>query len=177
MTEFSLKLSDDTRQQTLDTIASFGERIKILGQSDRRVKIKTDQVAADELAVKTGIDVHPVVYADIDMGMRNTMMRTMQELAESLKKADAAILLAKSNPVDPVDGQPAVRYMARTEDFMAVTSSYQLKAELERSGLRIHSTGIEALSVIFFDAADPTKVNAITMPDGWTLQKLGAPSP
>lgn len=177
MTNYTIEYTEETLPRITEAIESFGDKVSIRRKGRIRITFAADEATAQALSQKTGIAVEKSGSASFDMGMQDTMMRTMQELAKSLKNADAAIALAKAKPVDPVDGQPAERYMARTEDFMKVTSGYQLKAVLEKTGLRIHSTGIDTLSVIFFDAADPVKVQAVAMPDGWTVQKLGAPSP
>jgi len=98
----------------------------------------------------------------------------MGERAESLRMADAAVSHARMLPVDPVDGQPAERYVIKTEDFMAVGDSYRIAAELESLGLRLHKPAVSSLAVVFFDVAAGTqeKLSNISVPQGWKMAKL-----
>jgi hypothetical protein len=179
MTEYSIRVTDDNRAVVTATLDALKDKITLKGQSGKYTVFETDQATADELAAKTGTEVDPVTYADIDMGMQESMMRVLQERSASLRGADAAIHRARLATVDPVDGQPADRYAIRTEDMMAIGASRMIAQNLEAAGVRPFQNGIDSLSVLFFDAADPQKVESIrsALPKNWTLQKLDRHAP
>jgi hypothetical protein len=172
MTEYSIRLTEDNRTAVMAEINASLDKITINGHKGSFIVIDTDKATADSITAKTDVIVHEVVYADIDMGMGNSFMRGLAEIFESVKTADETIAQAKTAPVDPIDGQPAARYVVRTEDAMAVPLSGQLELQLTQSGLRVYKPEAKNLSVIFFDAVDGKQAEAIALPQGWTLQKL-----
>ena len=104
MTEFTIKHANRNLAEITRSIESFGNKITILWQNEKRIKIETDQATADELASKTGVEVDEVRYASLDMGMQNTFMRTMaKRLAGEKKDADIS---APANPAAKVPDEP-----------------------------------------------------------------------
>lgn len=178
MAEYSIPLLNDTHDLIEAEIKTFGDQIKVKSRSDKRIIFEANKVTAQALSVKTGIEVYPVNYATIDMGMKNSFFRNLQVIAAKEKLANLAIQHAKAASVPPVDGQPAERFAAKTDahNFSAAPLT-DVKDAIEKAGARLHTSHIPTLSVVFFDVADPKKLDAIKLPQGWTLEKLSPPAP
>jgi hypothetical protein len=116
--------------------------------------------------------------ATTDMGMRASFLRGMQALLETEQLADDAIAFAKADPVHPINGHPASRYMVKTANHHTTEQQASaVVALLEENGLRLHRTKVPSLTVVFFDASDPLTLSALTLPDGWAVERLSHPLP
>jgi hypothetical protein len=173
MTEYSIRIFEDTRDAINADIKSFGDLIKVRARSEDRIVFDADEITASVLSLKTGVEVYKVSHATTDMGMQQSFLRSLQVRAANKKLAETAIRRAKADPVDRIDGQSAERYMAQADaDNFGAAPAAEVTAKLEKAGLRLHTTEIPTLSVIFFDVADPKQLESLTLPKGWALEKL-----
>lgn len=173
MPRYSISVDADSRTAVQAAIDSLRNKVKVI-KTDResRIVFETDQDTADLLSTRTGKDVKKVVYASTGMGMENQMLRVLAERNSDIKSAEPAILMAKLTTVPPINGQPAERYMARTQSVMAISSGWILQRDIKDLGLRIYANGTKNLSVIFFDATSPEQVKAVPVPQEWAITKL-----
>ena len=178
MAEYSIRVTDDTRQAVTAAIASFGDKITNRGEHMKYIRIETDEQTASELATRAGVNVKPVIHADFDMGMDKSVLRSLQRRSIFLRMADTSIRRRRLETVENINGQPAERYVARTNDPIAERKSQPILDLIQKCrGLRLYEPENKCLSVVFFDAADPQEAESIraALPEGWTLSKIGKP--
>lgn len=163
-----------TRAEMEQAAAPYGDRIRVVDDTPGTLLVETD---ADTLAAFR--KDNPGWRVQKSGGVTTIDPPNTLDLVSKPYVAiqEARIRIAGMEPVEPIDGQPAERYVVHdlkaTYKQAAAVNNDDLKESFAKiPGIRPYTFRL-CPSMIFFDAANPQPVDAARaiVPKGWTLER------